>query len=103
MIFSFAVGQASSGSEFGLWFGPVYFEDVMCNGDEYHLSECEISGEVGTITNPGCLQPNRTAGVRCIEGETTEQVCIHTVYDPLRLFHVHLQSSPAVTPMENSD
>ena len=57
--------QALNGSNFGPWYGPVYLENVMCNGTERFGFQCNTPGP-GVITNQECYNPNRTAGVRCI-------------------------------------
>ena len=63
-----AESQALNGSNFGPWYGPVYLENVMCNGTESFGFQCNTPGP-GVITNQECYNPNRTAGVRCITGE----------------------------------
>ena len=57
--------QALNGSNFGPWYGPVYLENVMCNGTERFGFQCNTPGP-GVIANQECYNPNRTAGVRCI-------------------------------------
>ena len=57
--------QALNGSNLGPWYGPVYLENVMCNGTERFGFQCNTPGP-GVITNQECYNPNRTAGVRCI-------------------------------------
>ena len=51
---------------------PVVLEDVRCFGNESNIANCSTS-PVGQISNPVCLQPNRTAGVKC---STTDDYCI---------------------------
>jgi len=60
--------QALNGSSLGPWYGPVYLENVMCNGNERFGIQCNTPGP-GVITNPECYNPYRTAGVRCIISE----------------------------------
>jgi len=60
--------QALNGSDVGPWYGPVYLENVMCNGTERFGFQCSTPGP-GVITSPECYNANRTAGVRCITGE----------------------------------
>jgi len=62
--------QALNGSNFGVWYGPVFLENVMCNGTETFGFQCNSSGP-GVITNPECYNPNRTAGARCIARSST--------------------------------
>ena len=39
-------------------------EDVRCTGNETYISNCPTS-PVGEISNPVCLEANRSAGVAC--------------------------------------
>ena len=43
---------------------PVSLENVRCTGNETHISNCPTS-PVGEISNPVCLEANRSAGVTC--------------------------------------
>ena len=60
--------RALNGSNLGPWFGPVFLENVMCNGTETFGFLCNTPGP-GVITSPECYNPNRTAGARCIASE----------------------------------
>ena len=60
--------QALNGSNLAPWNGPVFLENVMCNGTETFGIQCDIPGP-GVITNQECFNPDRTAGVRCIASE----------------------------------
>ena len=60
--------QVLNGSNFAPWYGSVFLENVMCNGTERLGIECVTSGP-GVVTSPECSNPNRTAAVRCFQGE----------------------------------
>ena len=60
--------QVLNGSNFGPWDGPIYFENVMCNGTEPVGVPCITPG-IGVVTNPECFNPYRTAAVRCYLSE----------------------------------
>jgi len=57
--------QALNGSNLEPWYGPVYLENVMCNGTERFGFQCSTT-DLGVITNPECYNPYRTAGVQCM-------------------------------------
>ena len=63
--------QALNRSNLGPWYGPVFLENVVCNGTESYGFQCNSSGP-GVITNSECYNPNRTAGARCIASECIE-------------------------------
>ena len=58
----------------------------MCNGTESFGFQCNTPGP-GVITNQECYNPNRTAGVRCITGES-RKVTLHVLKKyPEKCFH----------------
>ena len=66
---SFFLGaQVLNGSNLAPWYGSVFLENVMCNGTERLGIECVTPGP-GVVTSPECYNPNRTAAVRCFQGE----------------------------------
>jgi len=60
--------RALNGSYFEPRYGPVFLENVMCNGTERFGFQCNTPGP-GVISDPECYFPNRSAGVRCIASE----------------------------------
>ena len=60
--------RALNGSYFEPRYGPVFLENVMCNGTERFGFQCNTPGP-GVINDPECYYPNRSAGVRCIASE----------------------------------
>ena len=58
---------ATGGREFGLSEESPIFQNIMCNGSEYTLSDC--SGYVpNNVVGDYCSSGNFQAGVYCIEG-----------------------------------
>ena len=66
--------EALNGTSLDPWYGPVFLENVMCNGTETFGYQCATPG-AGVITNPECYYPNRTAGVRCTMSEWSKVTC----------------------------
>ena len=53
--------------------GPLYLQDVDCNGTESSYTECSAS----TDLDPFCEDPSNAVGVRCyLEGKDS-LVCLH--------------------------
>lgn len=60
--------EATCGSTFGISEEDSVLRNLMCNGSEYHLSEC--SGyNLGNITEGYCQDRYTQAGIRCVEGK----------------------------------
>ena len=64
----------------GLSYGPrvPLIENVMCNGSEYMLDQCQTS-EPGQVSQVCTESSTRAAGVRCYQGWQ---------YEPFRCLHV---------------
>ena len=69
----FTESQVLNGSNLPPWYGPVFLENVMCNGTERIGIECFTPGP-GIVTSPECYDPYRTAGVRCFRSECMEEI-----------------------------
>ena len=67
------VAEGTYGSVFGLSDETPVLQNVMCNGSEYYLSECE-GYNLNNVSGDYCLSGNYQAGVRCIEGITNQSV-----------------------------
>ncbi|XP_038072278.1 uncharacterized protein LOC119740886 isoform X2 [Patiria miniata] len=69
-----AVVQAAAGGSFGSGTGPIYLDDLMCNGQESNLESCPHSG----IGVHNCNHANDAAlvcdpAVRLVGGSTTNE------------------------------